>query len=132
MRFIRISRNVPYFGCPQPLLCSQLSIAGISGQNSVSMRKLLPVFVCLLASFARAADYYHLARVVVTGSQRYNQDDLLLATGLKIDSQVTPEDLQNAANRLGNSGAFSSVKYLFKAVTGIRAVEADFQVVDAD
>lgn len=96
------------------------------------MRQCLLVFVCLLASLARAADYYHLARVVVTGSQRYSQDDLLLATGLKIDSQVTPEDLQNAANRLGGSGAFSSVQYLFKAVTGVRAVEADFQVVDAD
>ena len=96
------------------------------------MRQCLLVFVCLFASLARAADYYHLARVVVTGSQRYSQDDLLLATGLKIDSQVTPEDLQNAANRLGGSGAFSSVQYLFKAVTGVRAVEADFQVVDAD
>lgn len=96
------------------------------------MRRLLLLFVCLLASFARAADHYHLARVLVTGSQRYSQDDLLLATGLKIDSQVTPDDLQNAANRLGNSGAFSSVQYLFKAVTGVRAVEADFQVADAD
>jgi outer membrane protein assembly factor BamA len=96
------------------------------------MRRSFLLFVCLLASWARAADHYHLARVVVSGSQRYSQDDLLLATGLKIDSQVTPEDLQNAANRLGNSGAFSSVQYLFKAVTGVRAVEADFQVVDAD
>ncbi len=54
------------------------------------------------------------------------------ATGLKVDSQVSNEDLQNAANRLGNSGAFSSVQYIFKPTVTTRGVEADFQVTDAE
>jgi outer membrane protein assembly factor BamA len=96
------------------------------------MHRLFLLFVCLLPSLAGAADHYRLARVLVTGSERYHEDDLVRATGLKVDSQVTSEDLQNAANRLGNSGAFSSVQFLFKPATGTKGVEADFQVADAE
>src|SRR5689334_534154 len=96
------------------------------------MHRLFLLFVCLLPSLAGAADHYRLARVLVTGSERYHEDDLVRATGLKVDTQVTSEDLQNAANRLGNSGAFSSVQFLFKPAIGAKGVEADFQVADAE
>ncbi len=81
---------------------------------------------------AGAADHFNLARIVVTGSQRYREDDLVRATGLAVSTQVTADDLQNAANRLGNSGAFASVQFLFKPVVGGKGVEADFQVTDAE
>jgi outer membrane protein insertion porin family len=81
---------------------------------------------------AGAADHFNLARIVVTGSQRYREDDLVRATGLAVSTQVTADDLQNAANRLGNSGAFASVQFLFKPVAGGKGVEADFQVTDAE
>ncbi|MGC2696996.1 MAG: POTRA domain-containing protein [Candidatus Angelobacter sp.] len=97
------------------------------------MRKTLLFAVMLVAHLAGASDrYYHLVRVLVTGSERYHQDDLIRATGLKPDSQVTTDDLQAAANRLGNSGAFASVQFLFKPAIGARGVEADFQVADAE
>ena len=97
------------------------------------MRRLVLLLVCLLPSLARAADRYTLVRILVTGSERYQQDDLLRATGLAVNTQVTADDLQNAANRLGTSGAFASVQFLFKPTTGVRgAVEADFQVADAE
>lgn len=81
---------------------------------------------------AGAADHFNLARIVVSGSQRYREDDLVRATGLAVSTQVTADDLQNAANRLGNSGAFASVQFLFKPVVGGKGVEADFQVTDAE
>jgi outer membrane protein insertion porin family len=89
---------------------------------------------CLFLTLAgHAAQNYHLVRVVVTGSSRYSPEDLVRATGLKINSQVTMEDLQQGAGRLGNSGAFSSVQFQYKAVSGPRdSVEADFQVKDVD
>lgn len=96
------------------------------------MRRLLLALICLLPLLARSADHYHLARVLVTGSDRYHQEDLVRATGLTVDSQVTVDDLQNAANRLGNSGAFATVQYLFQPATGTKGVEADFQVTDAE
>src|ERR1700731_1606134 len=96
------------------------------------MRRFLLVIVCLLPALAGAADRFNLARVLVSGSQRYREDDLLRATGLTLNTQVTASDLQNAANRLGNSGAFSSVQFLFKPAIGTKGVEADFQVADAD
>jgi outer membrane protein insertion porin family len=81
---------------------------------------------------AHAVDHYHLARVLVAGSERYHEEDLVRATGLTVNSEVTADDLQNAANRLGNSGAFATVQYLFKSAIGTKGVEADFQVTDAD
>jgi outer membrane protein assembly factor BamA len=73
----------------------------------------------------------HLVKIVVTGSKRYAQEDLVRATGLAVNTRVTQDDLQNAANRLGTSGAFASVQFVFKPATGIRGVEADFTVTDA-
>ncbi|MCU1256049.1 MAG: hypothetical protein JWM83_2348 [Candidatus Angelobacter sp.] len=99
---------------------------------SFFMRRFLLVIVCLLPALAGAADHFTLARVLVSGSQRYREDDLVRATGLVVNTQVTASDLQNAANRLGNSGAFSSVQFLFKPAIGTKGVEADFQVADAD
>jgi outer membrane protein insertion porin family len=96
------------------------------------MRRLLLFIACLLPAMAGAADHFNLARIVVTGSQRYREDDLVRATGLAVSTQVTADDLQNAANRLGNSGAFASVQFLFKPVVGGKGVEADFQVTDAE
>jgi outer membrane protein assembly factor BamA len=96
-------------------------------------RVLLVLFLfCFLPALAGGADRYHLVRVLVTGSERYREDDLVRATGLSVDTQVTTADLQSAADRLGNSGAFASVQYLFKPAVGARGVEADFQVADAE
>src|SRR5437899_8227030 len=96
------------------------------------MRRIVLLLVCLLPALAGAADRYNLARVLVTGSERYREEDLVRATGLAVNTQVTSDDLQNAANRLGNSGAFSSVQFLFKPAIGTKGVEADFQVADAE
>ncbi|HET9837168.1 MAG TPA: POTRA domain-containing protein [Candidatus Angelobacter sp.] len=96
------------------------------------MRHLLLLLALLSPALAGAADRYHLVRVLVTGSERYSQEELVRATGLKPDSQVTTEELQGAANRLGNSGAFASVQFVFKPASGVRGVEADFQVTDAE
>lgn len=96
------------------------------------MRHLLLFIACLLPAIAGAADRFNLARVVITGSQRYREDDLVRATGLIVNTQVTADDLQTAANRLGNSGAFKSVQFLFKPAVGAKGVEADFQVRGAE
>lgn len=96
------------------------------------MRRLLLFIACMLPALAGAADHFNLARVVVSGSQRYREDDLVRATGLSVNTQVGADDLQNAANRLGNSGAFASVQFLFKPAVGTKGVEADFQVKDAE
>ncbi len=99
---------------------------------SFFMRRFFLIIVCMLPALAGAADRFNLARILVTGSQRYREDDLVRATRLTVNTQVTSNDLQSAANRLGNSGAFASVQFLFKPAIGAKGVEADFQVADAD
>jgi len=95
------------------------------------MRRVVLLLSVLLPLLANAADHYHLVRVQVTGSQRYSQDDLVRATGLTPNSQVAMNDLQTAAARLGNSGAFTTVQFTFKAASGPNGLEADFEVKDA-
>jgi len=96
------------------------------------MRRIFLLLCLLLPAVSHAASRFRLVRVVVTGSTRYSQDDVAKASGLVINSQVTQDDLQAAANRLGTSGAFASVEFLFKVVAGTRdGVEADFTVKDA-
>jgi outer membrane protein assembly factor BamA len=98
------------------------------------MRRIGLIWLLVSLSLAsHAAQRYHLVRVVVTGSNHYSQDDLVRATGLRPNSEVTMEDLQQAANRMGNCGSFSSVQFQYKGVSGPRdSVEADFQVKDAE
>ena len=104
---------------------------------SFTMRRALLFLLCLLPALAAAEshsndDHFNLVRVTVTGSHRYQEDDLVRATGLTVNTQVTSDDLQKAANRLGESGAFATVQYLFKPAIGAKGVEADFQVADAE
>src|SRR5258708_36062020 len=84
------------------------------------------------AVWAGAADHYQLARVVLRGSKRYSEADLLRACGLKVGSQVTAADLHNAAGLLNGAGVFLSVQYLYKPAIGTNnGVEADFDLTDA-
>lgn len=88
-------------------------------------------FLLLLSVSVHAADHYHLVRVLVQGSNRYSEADLVRATGLAADSQVDVNDLQNAAKRLGDSGVFSAVQFLYKPAIGANGIEADFKVTDS-
>lgn len=120
-------------GCIGPAPCGPPSQTPVfRAEYLYSMQRIVLLLVCLLPALAGAADRYNLARVLVTGSERYREEDLVRATGLAVNTQVTSDDLQNAANRLGNSGAFSSVQFLFKPAIGTKGVEADFQVADAE
>jgi outer membrane protein assembly factor BamA len=120
---------------PSPLWPQLATSGDFKAEYDFPMRltcRLILVLTCLLPALARATDHYSLVRILVTGSTRYREDELVRATGLIVNTQVTSDDLQNAANRLGNSGAFSSVQFLFKPAIGTKGVEADFQVEDAD
>lgn len=107
-------------------------ISPFNGRIASHMRRALLSLVLLFPALAYSADHFNLARVVVTGSNRYKEDDLVRATGLVVNTTVSTDDLQNAANRLGGSGAFETVQFLFKPAIGAKGVEADFQVADSD
>jgi len=70
-----------------------------------------------------------LVSVHVTGTSRYNDDDIAAATGLKIGSMVTPEDFKAAADKISTSGVFDEVRYAYRPAGTGYAV--DFRVTDA-
>lgn len=96
------------------------------------LKILFPLLLLVQPALSFRAEHYHLVKVVITGSKRYSTDDLERATGLKPNSEVTQDDLQNAAKRLGGSGAFTGVQFTFMPAKGVRGVEADFTVSDAE
>jgi outer membrane protein assembly factor BamA len=96
------------------------------------MKRLLLLLSVFLPAAAHAEQHYHLVRIVVTGSSRFSPDDVARASGLTVNAQVTMDDLQGAAKRLGGCGVFSTVQFLYKPVAGTRdGVEANFEVKDA-
>jgi hypothetical protein len=96
------------------------------------MRRII-LLLCLLSPLlANAGGQYRLTKIVVTGSSRYKDADLVRATGLTLNAQVTLDDLQNAAARMGSGGVFSSVQFAFTPAGGANSVEADYTVKDSD
>ena len=70
-----------------------------------------------------------LASIEVTGSKRFTSAQIAPSTGLKVGSQITRADLQQAANALAQLGPFTNVQYRFGSEpTG---VVVQFQVADA-
>jgi len=69
--------------------------------------------------------------VSVTGSNRFSQSDLVNATGLRIGSNVTADDLRLAADRLNQSGAFTQVTYRFDRQVATYVVADSDQFVPA-
>src|SRR5258708_22591765 len=90
------------------------------------MRRILFLLCLSLPLLAHADTQYRLTKIVVTGSKRYPEADLVRATGLKMNTQVTADELQKAGARMGSSGVFSSVQFIFKPSGGANKVEADF------
>jgi outer membrane protein assembly factor BamA len=70
-----------------------------------------------------------LASVEITGSKRFTSEQIATAIGLKVGSQVTRADLQQAANALAQLGPFTNVQYRY--TTQANGVVVQFQVADA-
>jgi outer membrane protein assembly factor BamA len=64
---------------------------------------------------------YLLSRVSSTGSKRFSEADIAKACGLKIGSRITAADLQQASDRLGQTGVFSQLSYKFDGTTALTA-----------
>ncbi len=57
---------------------------------------------------------YKLIEVTITGTKRYKTEDVVPASGLQIGQTVHEEDFQDAARRLGDTGAFTDISYKFE------------------
>ncbi|MGB6431142.1 MAG: POTRA domain-containing protein [Candidatus Acidiferrales bacterium] len=70
-----------------------------------------------------------LTAITVTGTKRYPSDQIAAVSGLTIGQQVGRDDMQAAADKLAELGAFSQVNYRFKSSPA--GVALEFVVVDA-
>jgi outer membrane protein assembly factor BamA len=84
---------------------------------------------CFLLASGAQAQAWKLGRVTISGDTRYTPEQILAASGLKAGQSVTREDLDAAAQRLSDSGAFADVTYNFAVAGG--QVTVHFQVNDA-
>lgn len=67
--------------------------------------------------------------VSVTGSTKYQSDQIVPVTGLHVGQVVTRQDIQSGANALAELGLFSNVRFDF--FTGMLGVQVKYQVTDA-
>lgn len=106
----------------------------------LSSPRRLPIFILALSFLAgtlraSASPQQHPAgsaaiqTLAVTGSAKYQSDQIAPLTGLHVGQVVTREEIQNGANVLAELGLFSNVKYNF--FTGMLGVQITYQVTDA-
>lgn len=70
-----------------------------------------------------------LDRVSIQGTDRYTPEQILRAAGLALGQPVTPQALQEAADRLAQIGLFREVRYRFTSVG--EAIHLEWQLVEA-
>ena len=73
---------------------------------------------------------YKLISVRVTGSKRFTQQEVALASGLPVGTIAHEADFQKAARQLGESGAFSNISFTY--TYSVAGTKLEFQVADAD
>src|ERR1022692_5200493 len=73
---------------------------------------------------------YKLIAVKVTGSKRFTQEEVAAASGLPVGTVAHEEDFRKAARQLGESGAFSDIKFTYSYSSA--GTKLEFQVADAD
>ncbi|MFZ3332971.1 MAG: POTRA domain-containing protein [Candidatus Acidiferrales bacterium] len=66
-----------------------------------------------LSANAQSSATYNLAAIHFTGLQRYTAEQGIAASGLHIGASIALGDLQSAAQRLSQSGAFDSVSFQY-------------------
>jgi outer membrane protein assembly factor BamA len=97
-----------------------------------NLAKCLHTFLLLVLVVTTGwAQSYLLKKVTVSGSTRIAETDIVKATGLKAESNVSPDDLKQAAVRLTDSGVFAEVNYQFDGRTAAYTVKDAEQFVPA-
>ena len=70
-----------------------------------------------------------LIAVKVKGTERFAQDDVVAASGLRMGSTVGEDDFKRAARRLGDTGVFSDIGYSYSYSSA--GTKLELQVTDA-
>jgi|GEM_PF-4357932 len=85
-------------------------------QHATAQNAKAPAASQTAVSVPSPSQTFPLHSVLLRGSGAYSEADALAATGLKLGQRVTQEELQQASNRLGGSGAFVTVSYQFMSL----------------
>src|SRR6267378_6092624 len=102
------------------VLCSCLFLSPAAAQKPPARGK----------SSAAAAN--KLTALKVTGTTRYNDKEILAASGLQIGQDAADGDFREAAQRLGDSGLFNDVVYSYSSSGGGTKLELQLADVDKD
>lgn len=102
----------------------------------LSLGCLSVLFLCCMAASQiqptrpiPAADS-KLIEIKVTGSKRFDQEQIAAASGLQLGTTVDDEVFRKAARQLGESGAFDGISYSFTYSSA--GTKLTFQVTNAE
>lgn len=94
------------------------------------VRLLPPVLLLgLHVAIARTAAPAKLTRIQVIGSKRVPEAEIVRASGLKLGGEVSPQDFQEAANKLAAAAVFTEINYRYTPSAG--GISVEFRVSDA-
>ena len=73
---------------------------------------------------------FKLVSATASGSKRYTAEEIVAASGLQVGQNVSEDDFKDATQRLGETGAFSSVQYSYKY--SAEGAKLELQVSDTE
>ena len=114
------------------------------GRRLVSLPTLVSYLLCLpllagmvFAQQARRSPSnepppasFKLVSATASGSKRYTAEEIVAASGLQVGQNVSEDDFKDATQRLGETGAFSSVQYGYKY--SAEGAKLELQVSDTE
>jgi outer membrane protein insertion porin family len=109
------------------LLAATVGSIHASGQAS---RSATPSPKRPAASKASSVNAYKLIGIKVTGTDRYNDQEILAASGLELGQNVGEGDFKEAVRRLGDTGMFTDVAYSFAFSDA--GTKLELQLTDTD
>src|ERR1700733_10313555 len=103
--------------------------------TGMTFRKILIIAAAAVCAFAVRAQTQappataKIASIEVSGSKKFTNAQVALASGLKVGDVVGKEELQAAANRLAATGNFGGVSYRF--TTDAAGIHLTFEVEES-
>lgn len=96
-----------------------------------STQRVLTLFLALAAALSPSAALFAgpvvLGKLEIHGLKLLSEERVAQASGLRLDEPVTVEDLKAAAQRLGQSGFFSSLRFRYQVSAGRMTAIFDVQ-----
>jgi outer membrane protein assembly factor BamA len=110
VRLVILARTIPVTALPRYALLYNAPV----GRRLASYFLVFCLAVLAQGTSAKTKLSYKLLSIHVKGLGHYTEDEVIRASGLRLDSETTEADFKKAVQKLGDTGLFTEVEYSYQ------------------